>query len=85
MSPEKFETFRLSLAARPQGDLFEGPITREKFLRNVFGDRRDFEHFGSKFSYVPVDAGMATLIAGRIGKSRIGATEDQLASQLSTV
>lgn len=65
----KFELFRLSLIPKPQIDAFEKEQTREDYIRSVFGERHQFEHYGSLFHYIPVeDRDDKQEVLGRIGR-----------------
>ena len=76
--PMIFELFHWSMIERPQIDAFERKslgdslrITREAWLREVFGKMIAFGHHGHQFHYVPEtmtarDAG--PLMIGRIGR-----------------
>ena len=70
---------RLSLKAKEEPDLFgartvEGqPVTREAWLRHVFGSEIDFRHYGTKFVYRPESEPPSTaqnLIFGWIGREK---------------
>ncbi len=66
-----YELFRLSLIKRPQIDMFEGEeITREAYLTKVFQRMWDFEHFATKFHYVPISTSSdGPYILGKIGRA----------------
>ncbi|MDI1363995.1 MAG: hypothetical protein PSX79_03895 [bacterium] len=54
----RFEQFRLSLMPRPQRDAFSAPdLSREEYLRKVFGSEWSFEHYKKEFRYQPKTMG----------------------------
>lgn len=67
---ERFLLFRLSLMERSAPGLFAPAEKREDYLRRVFGQAREFEHYSNRFHYVPredVDAG--NVIMAAIGRA----------------
>jgi hypothetical protein len=73
-----FELFHWSMIERPQLDAFErkslgqaGRITRENWLREVFGKSIAFAHMGHQFHYVPeteTDSSALPLMMARVGR-----------------
>ena len=72
---ERFELYRLSLLPNINGDLFEAgedKVTREQWLRRVFGQEQPFVNRNSIFHYVPAaQDSAADPIIGRIGRKII--------------
>lgn len=67
---ERFELFRLSLLERVNVSLFaDHDEGREAYLRRVFGTARTFNHYTSKFHYVPhPEISAETAMMGAIGR-----------------
>jgi hypothetical protein len=67
----RYDLMRLILLLRDT-DLFSPPslLSREEWLRRVFGEEVVFDHYGSEFHYVPEVDAPARFIVGRIGRAR---------------
>lgn len=75
---EVFELFRLSLLQRDAVELFEDrEITREQYLRKVFGQEIEFLHYATEFHFVPGEfSASEDVLLGRIGRAVV--LEDNL-------
>jgi hypothetical protein len=77
----RYDLFRLIMLQRDQPDLWardlheapDGMPARERWLRQIFGERIAFRHYRSEYHFVPESApaeAASALIAGRIGRPR---------------
>jgi len=67
---DRFELFHLSLMPRDQRDMFSrdsSQVSREQWLREVFGTEQPFSHHGSDYHYVPIDSSNGPVL-GRVGR-----------------
>jgi hypothetical protein len=69
----RFQLFRLSLLLHEQMSLFDHEvISREEYLRGVFSQEYQFDHYGNRFHYQPdLARSSGNIVLGRVGRPMI--------------